>query len=221
MKNRCAGLFVVLVSLLAFGIASADIEFSGVLDVGVSVTRIDSLTLRSPDMSFYTIGWGCHAPFDTYDFAGVTAWPETLTLYGTINSLPCRQTIPHPLPHIWHAIGIDPDPPQVLFWDDHSGVEDSKLAIGHQPRLTVSPSVVTGRMTVRLQPVGNGRPMVEIRDAIGNLVRRLDCTAGTDGVARTTWDRRDDLGRLVPEGVYFCRYAASDVIAVRKVLVAR
>jgi flagellar hook assembly protein FlgD len=75
-------------------------------------------------------------------------------------------------------------------------------------------------MTVRLQPVGTGRPAVEIHDAAGNLVRSLDCAMEADGAATAAWNRDDDRGRRVPEGVYFCRYAAADVIAVRKVLVA-
>jgi hypothetical protein len=55
---------------------------------------------------------------------------------------------------------------------------------------------------------------------MGNVVRSLDCTAGADGAATATWNREDEFGRLVPVGVYFCRYAGTDVIAVRKVLVA-
>jgi flagellar hook assembly protein FlgD len=61
--------------------------------------------------------------------------------------------------------------------------------------------------------------VVEIHDAVGNVVRSLDCTAGADGVATATWNHEDDHGRLVPEGVYFCRYAAAGGAAVRKVLV--
>jgi flagellar hook assembly protein FlgD len=75
-------------------------------------------------------------------------------------------------------------------------------------------------MTVRLQPAGNGRQVVEIHDAAGNVIRTLSCAAGASGVATATWNREDDRGRLVPEGVYFCLYAGADVIAVRKVLVA-
>ena len=80
---------------------------------------------------------------------------------------------------------------------------------------------MTGQMTVRLQPVGTGRPVVEIHDAVGNVVRSLGCIAGSDGIATATWNRKDESGRLVPEGIYFCRHAGADVIAVRKVLVAR
>jgi hypothetical protein len=221
MKNHCTGLVIAMVSLCAFGVAYADIEFTGVLDVGVSVTRIDSVTLRSPDMTLYTAGWGSHVPFDTHYFAGVTAWPETLTLHGTVNALPCRQTIPHLLPRIWHAIGIDHDPPQVLFWDDYSGVEEPRLAAAPLPLLDVSPSVVTGQMTASLQSFGTGRRVIQIHDAVGNVVRSLALTAEAEDAATATWNREDDLGHLVPQGVYFCRCATSEVIAVRKVLVAR
>jgi hypothetical protein len=107
-----------------------------------------------------------------------------------------------------------------FYGTGYGGVEESKPSVDGLPRLTVSPSVVTGQMTVGLQPVGNSRPAVEIHDAAGNVVRSLDCTAGADGFATAIWSREDDCGRLVPEGVYFCRYAAADVIAVRKVLVA-
>jgi flagellar hook assembly protein FlgD len=77
-----------------------------------------------------------------------------------------------------------------------------------------------GQMTIRLQTVGTSRPVVQIHDAVGNVVRSLGCTAGAEGAATATWNREDDRGRLVPEGVYFCRYANADVVAVRKVLVA-
>ena len=89
-----------------------------------------------------------------------------------------------------------------------------------QPCLAVSPSVVTTQMMVRLQPVGSGRPVVEIHDVVGNVIRSLDCTAGTDGIATASWNREDDRGRLVPEGIYFCRYSAAGAVAVRKILVA-
>ncbi len=87
--------------------------------------------------------------------------------------------------------------------------------------LVVRPSVVTGQMTIRLQPIGTGRQVVEIHDAVGNVVRSLYCTAGAGGIAAATWNREDDRGRLVPEGIYFCRYAGAGVTGVRKVLVAR
>jgi hypothetical protein len=219
MKKRCAGLVVVLISLAAFGAAYAEFSFHAVIDPLTTTTRVDSVKLTSPDMTFPTPGWGSRTPLDSHDFTGVTAWPMSIILYGTINSSPFSKSIYPPQLDIWYYLRSSIPSSKVMFWRD-PGVEESKPAIAAPPRLAVSPSVVTGQMTVRLQPVGASRPVVEIRDAVGTVVRSLGCTAGTDGIATATWNREDEFGRLVPEGVYFCRYASADVIAVRKVLVA-
>ncbi len=219
MKKRCAGLVVVLVSFVVFGVANADILFDGVIDPLAAVTLMDSVKLTSPDMTLLTPGWGSHPPMDTFVFTGVTAWPAGLVLYGTVNGLPANTTIQFLQADTWYRIGLGVVAPLVMFFGDVTGVEESRLGVEPLPRLVVSPSVVTGQMTVRLHPVGTGRPVVEIHDAVGNVVRSLGCTAGTGGAATATWNREDDRGRLVPEGVYFCRYAASGVVAVRKVLV--
>jgi len=220
MKNRCAGLVIVLVSLLAFGVANAEIEFAGVLDLGVNVVRVDSANFTPPDTAFLTTGWGSHPPMDTFIFTGVPAWPETLRLYGTVNSFPFIVTLVHPDTSTWYHFGSLAGPKVKFYGTGYGGVEESKPVVQRQQRLAVSPSIVTRQMTVRLQPVGTGRPVVEIHDAAGNVVRSLDCTARAGGFASATWNRADESGRLVPKGIYFCRYAEADVIAVRKVLVA-
>jgi hypothetical protein len=221
MKMRCAGLLVVLFSLVAFGKANAEIEFGGVIDPKILIVLIDSVKLTSPDMFFLTPGWGSHPPFDSHGFTGVTAWPASVALHGILGPFPTHKIIVRPDTSTWYPLCLDVNPPMVKFygtWD--GGVEEAERVVQRQQCLTVSPSVVTGQMSVRLQPVGTGRPVVEIHDAAGNVIRSLDCTAGASGVATATWNREDDLGRPVPEGVYFCRYAGADVIAVRKVLVA-
>ena len=219
MKKPCAGMVIVLVSLVVFGVANAEIEFAGVLELGTSVVRVDSVSITPPDTALLTPGWGSHIPYDTFVFTGVPAWPETLELDGTVNGFPARIFLVHPDTSTWYHFGSMVGP-KVKFYGDYGGVEEPRLAAAPLPCLAVSPSVVMEQMTVRLMPVGTGRPWVEIYDAVGNVIRSLDCTAGADGVASATWNREDDRGRLVPEGVYFCRYAAADVIAVRKVLVA-
>jgi hypothetical protein len=210
-----------LVSLLAFGVANAEIEFAGVIDLRLWVIQVDSVSLESPHMTILTPGWGEYPSPDTFVFTGVTAWPETLVLHGIAGGLPLHFGYVPPVPERWYPIGFSLAPPYLWLCGTGYGVEESRPLVEHTPRLTVSPSVVTGQMTIRLQPVGTRRPSVEIHDAVGNVVRSLPCVTGTNGVATATWNRQDDRGRLVPEGVYFCRYAASDVIAVRKVLVAR
>ena len=215
MKKRYAGLAVVLVSLVAFGVANAD--FRGVIIPGATVTRCDSLKTKTPDMLFATPGWGTHTPEDTFLFAGVSN-PESLLMFGTVNSIPAVLRVYHPRPDTEYRFGFGVVSPPVKFFGD-LGVEGSGSVAEPQQCLAVSPSVVTGQMTVRLQPVGSSRAVVEIHDATGNVIRSLSCTAGASGTATATWNREDDFGRLVPEGVYFCRYAAAGAAAVRKVLV--
>ena len=220
MKKRCAGLAVVLVSLVACGVANAQIEFHGVVDPKILVTRVDSVNLYTPDMTFFTPGWGSRLPYDTFDFAGVSAWPASMMLHGTAGPFAFHTTIIHPKPDTWYPLSMGTQSPLVWLYGTGYGVEESRSVVERLQCLAVSPSVVTGQMTIRLQPVGAGRPVVEIHDAVGNVIRSLDCTAGASGFATATWNRRDDFGRLVPEGVYFCRYATSGAAAVRKVLVA-
>jgi hypothetical protein len=220
-KNCCAGLVVVLVSLFTLGKAHAEIEFGGVIDPGLMVTQIDSVEFTPPDTTYLTPGWGSHLPLDSHDFTGVPSWPETLMLHGYVGPFPFQIKIVDPDTSRWYHIGSSGNGPFVKFYGTgYGGVEESKPSVERQQRLAVSPSVVTGQMTVRLQPSGTGRPVVEIHDVVGNVIRTLGCTAGSDGAATATWNREDGFGRLVPEGVYFCRYTAADVVAVRKVLVA-
>jgi hypothetical protein len=216
MKMRSAGLAVVLVSLVVFGVANAD--FDGVIDPLTTVTSIDSAVLTAPNMTFLTPGWGT-TPMDTWTFTGVPL-PGSITLHGTINGLPTHgPAILNPKADTWYRIGMGVVAPLVEFTNVQVGIEESRSTVEHLQRLAVSPSVVTEQMTVRLQPVGTGRQVVAVHDAAGNVIRSLSCTAEANGAATATWNREDEFGRLVPEGVYFCRYAASGVVAVRKVLV--
>jgi len=225
MRKGCAGLVVVLFSFVAVAVGNPYENFGAVIEPGLNVTEVDSVKLLSPDMTFFTPGWGSHLPEDTFVFTvGFPPWPETISLRGTIYSFPAVLTIANPELDTWYRFGMSPEAPLVKFCacpgDPDPGIEESESAIDRLPRLTVSPSVVTGKMTVRLQPVAVGRPVVEIHDAVGSVVRSLNCAAGPSGTATATWNRRDELGRLVPEGVYFCRYAEADVMAVRKIIVA-
>jgi hypothetical protein len=219
MSKRCAGLVAILLSLVVFGVANAQIEFHGIFKPQPYLVEMDSVVLTSPNMTLLTPGWGTHPPLDTHHFSGVTAWPASITLCGSFNGDPKEIPIANPLPNIWYELPIGVVRPSVYFWEG-AGVEESNPVVEHRQCLAVSPSVVTGQMTIRLQPVEMSRPVVRIHDATGNVIRTLGCAAGTDGVATATWNREDGFGHLVPEGVYFCRYAAAGVVAVRKVLVA-
>jgi len=200
MKKRCAGLVVVLFSLFAFGVANAAFRFSGVVDPRAYVTRIDSVKLTLPDMTFLTPGWGSHTPLDSHDFAGVTCWPQTVTLHGTAGPFWFHRMVEHPDTTTWYALSVIGTSPLVKFYGTyfHAGVEESKPVVERLQCLAVSPSVVTGQMSVRLQPVGTSRPVVEIHDARGNVIRSLECVTVSGGAATATWNREDDRGHLVP-----------------------
>jgi hypothetical protein len=225
MKKRGAGLTVVLFSLLAIGIGNPYENFGAMIEPGTTVTEVDSVKLLSPDRTFLTPGWGSRTPVDTFVFTvGFPPWPETMRLYGTVNGINVNQRIQRPELDTRYRFGPGVVAPPFWFAAvpgyPSPGVVESKPEVKRLPRLTVSPSVVTGQMAVALRPVGTGRQEVEIHDAVGNVVRSLDCAAEADGAASATWNREDYRGCLVPEGVYFCRYAASDVVTVRKVVVA-
>ena len=220
MKNRCAGLAVLILALVAFGVGNAQIAFYGVVDPNTQNVQVQTaIVYVSPTVdTFPTPGWG-GTQIDTFHIADIAAWPDSVQLISSIGPIPNISMFPSPIPNVWYDFSVGSiNKPRALFYSGVVNVEEPRSAEPLQ-RLNVSPSVVTGQMTVRLQPAGTSRPVVEIHDAVGNVVRSLNCAAGADGIAMATWNREDGLGRLVPEGVYFCRYAASGVVAVRKVLV--
>jgi len=200
------------------------IDFVGLLSTGSHVVSVDSATVldwRGGFTSYHTTDWrGDTGIVDTFHFL-----PERydLPMVITLFLMQDDSTLLYPIPGLvfdtWYMIPGAPRQAKVLigWW---TGLEENLRPLLGRTDLTVSPSIVTEQMTARLQPGGTGRPVVEIHDAAGNVVRSLDCTAGAGGFASATWNREDESGRLVPKGVYFCRYAEADVIAVRKVLVA-
>jgi hypothetical protein len=226
MKNRCAGLAALLLLIGAVGIGNP-YDIDAVLDANFSPYHadIDSayLVRQQDSFAYSTAGWGVWAGHisDTFYFPGYPfSWAWRVWLKGTYNGRRFTTVYPAPEEGQWYDLLMAVIPPRVMFADyEDPGVEEHGLAGTPLPRLAVSPSVVNRQMTVRLQPVGSGRQVVVMHDAVGNVVRSLDCTGGSDGIVTAKWNRKDEFGRLVPEGVYFCRYAAADVIAVRKVLV--
>jgi len=222
MRKHCAGTAIVLLLLAAFGIGQAQQDFNGVLDPVNKDVRVDSVRVIPPDTLFITADWSAQgATCDTFDFPDLAQWPTDLWVYGTTNGQPRDSHIVGLAHDQWYPFGVGTVVPWVKFNTYHA-IEEPGLTVEPRQFVTVSPSVVTGQMTVRLQAVGTSRPVVEIHDARGTVVRSLDCPTGADGIATATWTRKDDRGHLVPGGVYFVRQAQAQAQAqaVRKVLVA-
>jgi hypothetical protein len=224
MKKCCCRLALVALSLGAFGVAGAETSFHGVINPNGHSVWVDTIIVTAPPRpdTFVTIDWGSDSvAVDTFEFPNLSAWPSQVELRSNIDGLHMTQIFPGPMNGVWYNfMPVPPPMPQVMFYGE-VGVEESRPATEPRPCLSVSPSVVTTQMTVSLQCAGSGRQVVEVLDAAGNLVRSLNCAAGANGLATATWHREDGLGRLVPRGVYFCRYAAPGAVTVRKVLVAR
>jgi hypothetical protein len=72
--------------------------------------------------------------------------------------------------------------------------------------LSIQPSPARGEAVIAWAPSGFAPVRIEIRDARGRVVRRLE--AGINAVS-TRWDGRDDRGRTVAAGVYFVKLRAA------------
>ncbi|HTW92861.1 MAG TPA: hypothetical protein VMH22_14310 [bacterium] len=222
MKKLYAGLAAVLVSLATVGVSHAGSTFYGVTNPNGHTLIVDSALVKvgSKLDTFLTPGWGIGSGNDTFHFPDVPSWPDTITLYGTIDAQPNASPFPAPKADTWYRFMWPQITAPLAMFYGTTGIEEPITVVEPLQRLVVIPTVVTTQMAVRLQPAGSGRPIVEVLDAAGRLIRSLNCATGADGLATATWYRDDGSGRLVPRGVYFCRYHTPSAAAVRKVLVA-
>lgn len=83
-----------------------------------------------------------------------------------------------------------------------TGASEPGMPVAVRDAITASPNPFSGWTTICLAPDQTGTSDVRIVDAGGRLVRRLPVSATTQ---RTTWDGRDDAGRLLPAGIYLVR----------------
>lgn len=85
---------------------------------------------------------------------------------------------------------------------------DDGSPVGQIPgsvRLRAAPNPFVQRTEIEFPVSLAERSTLRIFDAAGRLVRELQAGIEDEGVARVTWDGRDDLGLPVPGGVYFAR----------------
>jgi flagellar hook assembly protein FlgD len=101
-----------------------------------------------------------------------------------------------------------------------TGIEEGGRTPSGPARLTVSPGISTGTVTIRAEHVSGGRCVAEVYDALGNRVRTL-VLYRSGAAASATWNGDDDLGRRLPEGIYYCSLADAANPAVRKLILTR
>ncbi len=223
MKN-CVLTCCVVLLLAAAGPMYAQDDFRGVVSPNGHDFWVDTLivTIGVESETLAITGWGGDStvPVDSADLPDVI-WPMAIDIRCRVDGTRYSQVITAPVREQWYRVeGCSPPPPKIMFYTQ-AGVEELPGA-GARPALSVTPSVLTGRALVRGQ-VSAGRPFsLSVFDATGNTVRAFHSAPDpTTGVVEAVWRGRDDAGRVLPEGVYFCRLATDGAVAVRKVLLAR
>ncbi len=199
------------------------IDFVGLLSTGSHVVSVDSATVldeRGGFRSYHTPDWGGDTGIvDTFHFL-----PERydLPIVITLFLMQDDSALLFPIPDLafdtWYMIPGAPRQTEVLigWW---TGLEEDRRPSLGRAGLTVGPSIVRANTTIRAEHVPGTDCAFTLFDAVCNRVRTLR-TRASRGAATATWNGEDDAGRRLPEGVYYCRYAAADAIAVRKIIVA-
>lgn len=222
-SNVVRGIVAAVALVLATAqTARADIKLTGVLSTGNHTVSVVSVLFTGDSMyTFPTPGWqGDPMVQDTFVFPWMFGPPNTAIMTVTIDSVP--QTVPFPSPQsdTWYVIPSTPEETKVKFVWVVGGVGGhDRPGLGHAG-LTVSPSIVGAGATVRAERVAGTSCVFEFFDAAGNRVRTLR-TQASSGAASATWAGEDDLGRRLPEGIYYCCLGDAANPSVRKLILTR
>ena len=113
-------------------------------------------------------------------------------------------------------------------WNEQGPLEDIVVTgtgvaePGKPGRLTgmvaIGPNPVAAQAEVSYTLARPGRAELVVVDATGRRVRTLASGVQEAGEHRVRWDGRDDAGRELANGVYYCRLAADRVLTNRLVL---
>jgi hypothetical protein len=87
--------------------------------------------------------------------------------------------------------------------------------------LRASPSPFRTRTSICYNLAAPGRARVDILDATGRVVCKLVDAELAAGEHRAAWSGRDEQGRAVAAGVYFCRLQTPDIAAIDRVVLLR
>jgi hypothetical protein len=88
-------------------------------------------------------------------------------------------------------------------------------------RFRTSPNPVSRQTTIALAFAEPVTADVRVLDITGRAVRTLARGPMRNGPSRLTWNLRDDQGRVVPEGIYFCSVSSNCGSVSRKIVVER
>ena len=121
-------------------------------------------------------------------------------------------------PNYWALVG---------FWlpEGQEGVEEeSKWSSGQVVETKLYspfPTPFARSVFIRYSLAAAGRVELRVHDLTGRAVRTLANGAMRPGRYSLSWSGTDDRGRVLANGVYFCRFAAGDYRATQKLVVQR
>ena len=77
------------------------------------------------------------------------------------------------------------------------------------------------RTALRYSLPGEARVNLRIYSLAGKLLRVLQASVQSAGYHVVNWDGRDEQGRLLGRGIYFCRLTAGNQTSIQKVMIVR
>jgi len=102
---------------------------------------------------------------------------------------------------------------------EQTGVDDELFVAAVS---LVRPNPFTSETSVHYSvPTGGSSVAIRLYDIRGRLVRTLEDGTRAGGEFDAAWDGRDDAGRSLPAGVYFCRAEIGDWSETRKMVLVR
>ncbi|MDH4351357.1 MAG: T9SS type A sorting domain-containing protein, partial [Gemmatimonadota bacterium] len=103
----------------------------------------------------------------------------------------------------------------------------SPTGVGDTPAITAltvnqnHPNPFTGSTTLAIGLPGESDVAIDVFDVAGRRVRTQTLARQPAGWRSLDFDGRDDQGRLLPSGVYFCRVQTAGETVTRKMVIAR
>ncbi|HXV13535.1 MAG TPA: FlgD immunoglobulin-like domain containing protein [Candidatus Krumholzibacteria bacterium] len=168
-------------------------------------------------VAYYTAG------FKLYDIT-IPAWPVLVEQYDTspmtgegvyVGAYGCYPFGPGGTMYVSDR----PNGLYVFEMDFATGIERSPAGMPSVGPNTPNPFGASTTVPIRL--ARSEYASVAVYDARGARVRELRAGFTTAGEHALEWDGRDDAGRAVASGVYFCRVRAGGREAVRKLVLVR
>jgi hypothetical protein len=224
--RSAAPLFALLLLGAFVPLAHADVQIVGYLSTGSHIVNGDSVAVMDMGGGFrnyVTTGWGGDTMTvdSTVMEPPMGAQPIMITLFYRQDDSTDKFDVNAPVSDSWYTIPGTPTEAQVKFVFTNVGVAEPGRPGQVRTALTVSPSIVQTGATIRAERVAGPNCTFTLYDVAGNRVRTLRTQTTASGTASATWNGSDDLGRRLPEGIYYCCLDDAASPTVRKLVLSR